>query len=156
MSSPTSPPIHTPLLWQVRVLCADPSDSGGLLLVFWALPIKRDLESSEKTLQRVWGLNWSCMTSRVHINTRGYLGSSDRLSKEVKVGMEWMSMALVCESERACWAEGRSFYRDGRQENRPYWNAGWGGQMRRPQERWDFFSQESGGPWVIFQGIVEY
>lgn len=33
--------------------------------------------------------------SRVHIATRGYLESKDRLNKEVKVGMEWMSTALV-------------------------------------------------------------
>lgn len=28
--------------------------------------------------------------------------------------------------------------------------------VRRPQERWDFFLQESGSPWVTFQEIVEY
>lgn len=33
--------------------------------------------------------------SRVHVATRGYLESRDRLNKEVKVGMEWMSTALV-------------------------------------------------------------
>ena len=33
--------------------------------------------------------------SRVHIATRGYLESRDRLNKEVKVGMEWMSTAVV-------------------------------------------------------------
>ena len=37
------------------------------------------------------------MTSRVHVDTRDYLGSRDRLSKEVKVGMERMRIALVWE-----------------------------------------------------------
>lgn len=56
------------------------------------------------------------MTSRVHIDTRDSLESRDRLSKEVKVRMEWMSVALVWEKwGRAAELRGRAFSeREGR------------------------------------------
>lgn len=57
------------------------------------------------------------MTSRINIATRDYLESRNRLSKEVKERMKWMSITLVCKSKGLIEPRGRALSeREGRQK----------------------------------------
>lgn len=74
------------------------------------------------------------MTSRVNIATRDYLESRNRLSKEEKEGMKWMSITLVWKSKGLIELRGRAFSeREGREK--VILKCFLRNHVRKPQER---------------------